>query len=150
MDAILSASRQGISTKGTILYVTTFPCHNCARHIVAAGVDEVQFIEPYLKSRALPLHNDVIITDRKNWKPPSLLERESDRNEQPSQVLFCPFVGVAPRFYRRAFYKDRDLKDNQTGVMLTLFGLPEGKGDPPLLRVSYAQMEAKLVQGREE
>lgn len=44
MDALLSAGRKGASTVGTRLFVTTFPCHYCARHIVSAGVDEVQFI----------------------------------------------------------------------------------------------------------
>jgi deoxycytidylate deaminase len=71
MDALLSAARQGASTIGSRLFVTTYPCHNCARHIVAAGVDEVQFIEPYLKSRALPLHGDSITTKRSGWIAPS-------------------------------------------------------------------------------
>ena len=26
------------------MYVTTYPCHNCARHIIAAGVIRVGFI----------------------------------------------------------------------------------------------------------
>jgi deoxycytidylate deaminase len=50
MDALLSAARQGISPVGTRLFVTTFPCHYCARHLVTAGVDEVQYIEPYPKN----------------------------------------------------------------------------------------------------
>ena len=50
MDALLSAGRMGKGTIATRLFVTTFPCHYCARHIVSAGVDEVQFIEPYPKS----------------------------------------------------------------------------------------------------
>ena len=60
MDALLSASRQGISPVGTRLFVTTYPCHYCARHLVAAGVDEVQYVEPYPKSQALDLHDDAI------------------------------------------------------------------------------------------
>jgi deoxycytidylate deaminase len=47
MDALFSAARKGTSTIGTRLFVTTFPCHSCARGIVTAGVDEVQYIEPY-------------------------------------------------------------------------------------------------------
>ncbi len=49
MDALLTAARSGTKTGNTRLFVTTFPCHNCARHIVSAGVIEVQYIEPYLK-----------------------------------------------------------------------------------------------------
>ena len=69
MDALLSAARSGAKTGGTRLYVTTFPCHNCARHIVSAGVGEVRTFEPYLKSQAIPLHGDAIVTNPKDWKP---------------------------------------------------------------------------------
>ena len=41
MECLLVAARQGKNTKGTRMFVTTFPCHFCARHIVSAGVDEV-------------------------------------------------------------------------------------------------------------
>jgi tRNA(Arg) A34 adenosine deaminase TadA len=103
MDAVLSAGREGISTVGGRLFVTTFPCHYCARHIVSAGIYEVQFIEPYPKSKALGLHPDAIQVDIADWKPPS---------EGGTKVLFRPFVGVSPKLYQRAFLKDRDLKDS--------------------------------------
>ncbi len=38
MEALLSCARSGTSPRGGTLYSTTFPCHNCAKHIVAAGV----------------------------------------------------------------------------------------------------------------
>jgi len=141
MDALLSAARQGVSTAGTRLFVTTFPCHNCARHIVAAGVDEVHFIEPYLKSKALPLHGDAITTDEKNWLPPS-----AGHSGKHPRVLFRPFTGVAPRLFRRAFYKDRDLKDDYTGDMKAAFGPADGHATFDTLRVSYAQVEARLAE----
>jgi len=144
MDALLSAARSGAKTSGTRLFVTTFPCHNCARHIVSAGVAEVQYIEPYLKSQAIPLHGDAIVTDPKAWTLPgeSHIEPVSGRNPN---VLFRPFIGVAPRLYRRAFFKDRDLKDNLTGDMVKEFDLSEGHATTETLRVSYAQVEAKLA-----
>ncbi len=71
MDALLSAGRSGTSTIGSRLFVTTYPCHYCARHIVTAGVYEVQYIEPYPKSRAIELHGDAIETVPENWVPPS-------------------------------------------------------------------------------
>lgn len=146
MDALLSAARQGISPQGARLFVTTFPCHNCARHIVSAGVDEVQFIEPYLKSKALPLHGDAITTTQENWSPPSsLTEEQLDNMTHAPQVLFRPFTGVAPRLYRRAFFKDRDLKDDFTGDLLKAFGYADGTGTSLTLRVSYAQVEASLA-----
>ncbi|MFN3828332.1 MAG: anti-phage dCTP deaminase [Micavibrio sp.] len=154
MDALMSAARQGMSTVGTRLFVTTFPCHNCARHIVAAGVDEVQFIEPYLKSRALPLHGDAITANRVGWRPPSSMHRVNglknramvvkDGEDNAPQVLFRPFTGVAPRLYRRAFYKDRHLKDPISGKMLDKFQAAEGTGVSQTLCVSFADVEAKF------
>lgn len=141
MDALLSAARTGAGTSGTRLFVTTFPCHNCARHIVSAGVIEVQYIEPYLKSQAIPLHGDAIVTDPKKWIRPDGPRKASGS----PNVLFRPFIGVAPRLYRRAFIKDRDLKDNQTGDMITEFGPSFGHATTDTLRVSYAQVEATLA-----
>jgi deoxycytidylate deaminase len=143
MEAILSAARQGISPVGTRLFVTTFPCHNCARHIVGSGVDEVQFIEPYLKSKALPLHGDAITTDPKGWRPPSTI---SEGDTTTRQVLFRPFVGVAPRLYRIAFYKDREIKDSGTGRLLSQFPSAEGYARHETLVVSYAELEARLSE----
>jgi deoxycytidylate deaminase len=113
MDALVSAARKGVSTVGAKLFVTTFPCHNCARHIVAAGVDEVQFIEPYLKSRALTLHADSITQSVAGWVPPSIARSRGMTG--PYVVLFRPYVGAAPRLYRRAFVKDGEVKDPSTG-----------------------------------
>ena len=142
MDALLSAARNGIKTVGTRLFVTTFPCHSCARHIVAAGVDEVQYIEPYLKSQAIPLHGDAIVTDDREWNPPS--QQHGPDQEIPA-VLFRPFIGVAPRLYRRAFFKDTELKDGETGAMLTSFQPSSGHAATETMRVSYAQIEARLA-----
>ena len=148
MDALLSAAREGVSTIGSRLYVTTYPCHNCARHIVTAGVDEVQFIEPYLKSKALPLHGDSITDSVEGWIPPSSFGSlpEDERKGQSPQVLFRPFKGVAPRLYRRAFLKDRDLKDNDTGAMIFSPPKPDGDSVSQVLEASYTQIEAKLAQ----
>jgi len=60
MEAILACGRKGISTIGRTLYTTTFPCHNCARHIIGAGIAKVVYIEPYPKSKAKELHEDAI------------------------------------------------------------------------------------------
>ena len=94
MDAILSCARSGVSTRGTSLYVTTFPCHNCARHIIAAGIQRVYYIEPYGKSKAELLHADAIVVEEKAMKRPR-------RHEQ--KVPFTHFVGVGPRRYLDLF-----------------------------------------------
>jgi deoxycytidylate deaminase len=89
MDALLSCARSGVSPAGCILSTTTFPCHNCTRHIVAAGVSRVIYIEPYAKSRAEELHEDAIVVEEK--------AREEDHSRR--RVPFTPFVGVGPRRY---------------------------------------------------
>jgi dCMP deaminase len=44
---IAEAAKQGISTDGTSLYITTFPCAVCARSIVTAGIKEVYYAKGY-------------------------------------------------------------------------------------------------------
>ena len=133
MDALLTAGRLGKSTRGTRAFVTTEPCHYCARHLVSAGVDEVQYIEPYPKSRAFKLHSDSITPDPKNWKPPG---------QGGDKVLFRPFTGIAPRMYRRAFLKDRDLKNDEMGHLE--IGEPSWESPWHLGRVGYVELEALL------
>lgn len=134
MDTILSASISGTSPRGCRMYVTTYPCHYCARHIVAAGIDEVQFIEPYPKSKATDLHSDSISTESVEWLPPS---------QGGTHVLFRPFVGVAPRLYRKVFLKDRSYKDKITGEFA--FGEPSWGGPSEAYKVSYPSMEKELA-----
>jgi deoxycytidylate deaminase len=150
MDAILAAGRKGTTTVGTHLFVTTFPCHFCARHIVAAGIAEVQYIEPYPKSRALNLHNDSIEVVADKWVTPnaeraaSVFSQDRGRkaSPEPARVLFRPFAGVAPRLYKRAFLKDGDLKNNLTGERH--YTSPEWGSPWHLRKLGYADIEAEL------
>jgi cytidine deaminase len=50
MAAITDAAPRGVSVRDATMYTTTFPCHDCARHIVAAGIKRVAYVEPYPKS----------------------------------------------------------------------------------------------------
>ena len=93
MEVILSAARRGVSIRGSTLFTTTFPCHNCAKHIVGAGISEVLYIEPYPKSLAGDLHPDSI----------AFAEDISPTEAPPRKVRFSPFVGVAPRRYSALF-----------------------------------------------
>lgn len=96
MEAILSVAREGKhSLVGATLYTNTYPCHNCARHIVAAGIAGVVYIQPYIKSLALDLHGDAITEDV----------------DDKSRVIFRQFEGVAPRKYRKFFQPERERKD---------------------------------------
>jgi len=103
MAAIVDAARRGVSVRDCTLYTTTFPCHECARHIIAAGVRRVVYIEPYAKSLAAHLHEDAISVD-------SAIEIEG-------MVSFDPFVGVAPRRYNELFTMLEDRKTADGSVV---------------------------------
>jgi cytidine deaminase len=91
MAAICDAARLGRSVKGGVLFCTTFPCHNCTKHILAAGIRRVIYIEPYPKSRAKSLHANEIEVD----------------GESATRVVFAPFMGISPVRYRDIFQKGR-------------------------------------------
>jgi deoxycytidylate deaminase len=91
MAAIVDAAMRGVPVRECEMYVTTFPCHGCAKHIIAAGIKKVVFLEPYPKSKAELLHKEEIALDPPNPSP------DDDR------VLFVPFTGVAPRQFARVF-----------------------------------------------
>lgn len=93
MDAVLSCARTGTITRGARLFCTTFPCHNCAKHLVNAGIVEVQYVEAYPKSMASPLHPDAI-----HWE-----EDAAPGSIPGSKVLFKHFVGIGPRRYLDLF-----------------------------------------------
>jgi deoxycytidylate deaminase len=88
MAALLACARRGVSPVRGTMYVTTFPCHNCAKHIIAAGITKVYYVEPYAKSRATELHDDAITLD------------EAATSDGPdAKVKFLPFIGITARRY---------------------------------------------------
>jgi deoxycytidylate deaminase len=90
MEALISIARLGIGgLVNSTLYTTTYPCHNCAKHIVDAGVERVVYLEPYEKSLARLLHADAIMDP---------LHENSE-----SKVRFDNYGGVAPRRFDEAF-----------------------------------------------
>jgi deoxycytidylate deaminase len=92
MSAISDAARKGIAIQDSTLYCTTFPCHICAKHIVASGVRRVVYLEPYPKSYASALHDDSI---------------EIEGKSDGKKVSFEPFRGVSPYRYRDLFEKGK-------------------------------------------
>jgi deoxycytidylate deaminase len=103
MHALSEAARFGRSVANARLFCTTFPCHICARHVIAAGIREVVFIEPYPKSLTKTLYEREINTDDK-------------RGDLKNAVVFRPFQGVSPLLYQRAFsYRPR--KDKMGAIV---------------------------------
>jgi deoxycytidylate deaminase len=96
MAAISDAAYRGTSLRRASLYSTAFPCHLCARHIVAAGIRRVMYIEPYPKSVAERLYEDSIAVD--------------PTESVTSKVVFQPFVGIAPALYTEMFRMHGDRK----------------------------------------
>lgn len=130
MDAILTASRSGHSTKNTILYCTTYPCHNCARHLVTAGVKQVVYVEPYVKSLALELHSDSL-TDQK--------DRNESEDKAQTKMLIKAFTGVGPRMFDLHFKKTRELK-NDDGTYI------EPTGDKPVEAVRIETLRKNEIR----
>ena len=98
MCALCDAARNGRSVKGSILYCTTFPCHNCTKHILACGIRRVVYMEPYPKSKAKDLHENEIEVEK----------------EAPDKVSFVPFLGISPYRYRDIFQKGKRKKPDGT------------------------------------
>lgn len=104
MHAIINAGQAfGGKLQGGRLFATTYPCHSCARHIVAAGITEVYFIEPYVKSLALKLHSD------------ALTEDENDTNK----VRILAYDGVAPSRYLSLFRVPADSRKESGKLTIT-------------------------------
>jgi cytidine deaminase len=89
MASLLDAARRGVSVQGHRLFTTTFPCHNCARHIIGAGVKEVVYREPYEKSLASHLHEDALVID--------------PAGTPSEKVVVRRFVGIGPPKYLDLF-----------------------------------------------
>ena len=83
MEALLACARNTIDCRGAILYGTTFPCHNCAKHIIAAGISEVVYVEPYPKSKTLQFYGEMV--------------------ENSDRMNFRPFIGVGARQFLNLF-----------------------------------------------
>ncbi len=133
MHAIINAGELvGGRARDGKMFITTYPCHACARHIVAAGVMEVYYIEPYRKSLATKLHTDAITED------------ESEK----SKVRILPYDGIAPARYMKLFRVPRDSRKSN-GKMVRI--------DPKTSKPRYDKtlealptLEAMVVNGLKE
>ena len=125
MAALINASYRGISVKGAYLYSTTFPCHNCTKHIIAAGIEKVIYIEPYPKSKTSYLHDDAV---------------EIDGCREQNKICFKPFVGISPRSYLKSFTKLK--RKNESGeaiIWANLNAKPKILNMPDLSYIPYEE-----------
>jgi deoxycytidylate deaminase len=134
MHAILLGSQLGADrAKGGKLFCTTYPCHSCARHIVAAGIKEVYYIEPYRKSLAIKLHDD------------SITEDETEH----SKLRILPYDGVAPARYLKLFRVPRDSRKGRDGKMIRVDPKTASPRFDKTLEALPA-LEALVVKGLQE
>jgi deoxycytidylate deaminase len=101
MEAICDAARRGIKLKNSTLYSTTYPCHLCAKLILAVGIKKVVYIDPYPKSEATALFEGVIV------------DSHSIKHKSGNDFLsFDAFMGISPKRYLHVFtQKNRKEKD---------------------------------------
>lgn len=145
MAALMSCARVGVSCADAILYSTTFPCHNCTKHLIAAGISEVVYVEPYAKSKALELHGDAIYV-------PSLAEDDdhADAEAKRNKVWFRPFEGIGPRRFMDLFSltlgdgRKVERKDKATGKVLT-FGRAAATPRVPMQPTTYFERETNAL-----
>lgn len=130
MEALMMCARNGISTKECSMYMTTFPCHNCAKHIIAAGIRKVVYIEPYPKSKALEFYINEI----------SQNEKDSEK-----KVIFIPFKGVGPHRFIDLFsmhsirWYSRNRKDKDGYIIRWDRGKANLRN--PMSLMNYIEME---------
>jgi cytidine deaminase len=101
--AITDAGRRGVYLQGGTVYSTTFPCHDCAKAIAAAGISSVVYIEPYPKSLVQELYGDSIAVD--------------PECTAMGKIPFKPFVGIAPKRYTEFFLTKRRRKGRDGTVL---------------------------------
>jgi deoxycytidylate deaminase len=130
MAAISDAARRGIPLGGCTLYVTTFPCHECARLIVASGIKRVVYIEPFPKSLAAQLYPTAIIVE--------------GHGHAEGHVVFEPFIGIAPRRYFDLFEMRSEKKDKLTGTAVSWTG-PKATPRVPRSAPLYITAEATVI-----
>lgn len=139
MDALLSCGRSGVSPRNGTLFTTTFPCHNCTRHIVAAGIRRVIYIEPYAKSQAAPLHDDAIRVED------AVVKRGKQQQKDP-RIPFEPFIGVGPRRFFDLFSVTHSTgyqieRKNKQGRILDWRPKRDSMPRVPMAPSSYLQRE---------
>ncbi len=137
------ATRVGVSVQGATLYCTTFPCHNCAKHIVASGIRRVVFVEPYPKSKAKDLHADAV--ELLGEEIPESKMSVATKGNRLNKVLFEPFVGVGPRRYFDLFSMNlgfgRAISRKDTAGKKLTFQAKEATPRVPLAAMNYLDRE---------
>lgn len=139
MNAITDAARNGHAVRGCTLFCNTFPCHNCAKHIVAAGVKEVIYLRPYPKSYASDLFDDSISIDH--------------FGQSKGKIEFNQFIGICGPIYERIFSKVRWKEgsgrvpkfEKKTATFIRRNPVPSYLAAETVFRQEWLEIEAKSL-----
>ena len=146
MEAVLAAARIGASPRDATLYTTTFPCHQCARLIVTAGLRRVVYIEPYPKSRALELHRDAIF----GYDDTAAPDCGNAGCNDVHAARFEPFLGIGPHRFVDLFSlttssgTQRERKIKSSGERIR-WSAKNATPRVEMLPMSYLDLEAKVL-----
>lgn len=136
MHALMEAARRGLSVQNGNLYCTTYPCHMCARHIIAAGIKRVIYVEPYPKSMTKELYGELVAID----EHPADDQKAMGPFLPQRKVVFEPFEGIAPSVYKQLFsFKKR--KDEQGYVV----EWKRRSALPALAGLSTAHLKSEII-----
>ena len=139
MDALLACARNSVSPVDATLFTTTFPCHNCTRHIIAAGIKRVVYIEPYPKSQAAALHEDAIRIED------AVIADVTATGNSPKIIPFSPFIGVGPRRFFDLFSVSLSsgfhLERKRNGKVFEWDPFKDARPRVPLAPTSYLDRE---------
>lgn len=130
MEALSMCARNGISTRGACMYVTTFPCHNCAKHIIASGIRKFVYIEPYPKSKTLDFYD---------------VEMGVGGDGPSERVALSSFYGVGPHRFVDLFSmkstKWRERRRKDSGGKSLKWNVDDADLRNPVSPISYLSVE---------
>lgn len=132
MNAIVQAARRGVRLDGTTMFCTTYPCHMCARHLLAAGVARVVYIEPYPKSLTTELYKHSV--------------RSDNECADPKAMALEPFVGAAPRLFGRVFEAAEPDRKSADGAVIEW---DRSKSRPRFESMYESHIERELIMRME-
>ena len=64
----------------------------CIKHIISAGIKQVIYVEPYLKSKEHLFDDSILVNEKKN-----------SENKTNDKVLFKQFIGIGPKRFLDLF-----------------------------------------------
>lgn len=82
INAILQCSKFGVCTEGATIYVTHFPCLNCTKSIIQAGIKEICYANDYRNNEYAQelLEKSGVVVRKVDYDVKTVVERLLDNN----------------------------------------------------------------------